>query len=624
MFALKNWKTISIFASPNYVIHHPTMASAPPISLSPSYLFAAIDMGTNSFKMLLVRVYPENGKFFIIDHRKEPVVLGRQASNSTTTPFAISVDSELRALDALQSFQQLLKSYGIASAQTRCVATSAVREAVNKWEFTKNLREKIGLRIDILPGEEEARLAYLGTLQFFPLYEKLVLCVDIGGGSTEFVVGKKGNVIFAASLNLGHVTLTQKFGESVEEQVSKMREYIRLVIGKSGLIENIKRFGFEVVVGSSGTIQAVEKAVFYGYSNGSCVLDHTVVVNGDGKRDWRLSKEEIRSVVKRLCGGGGGEKENGMREKLFKRRCEFIVAGAVLLEEIFEALGIEKMEVSGFALAEGVVAEVLGKVCGEGYDMNANNRRRSVLQLASRFNGKKRMIAAAQCACIANEIFEELRKCDELFDNEVAVCLDDKELEYVEAACMLHNIGIFTGKKGFHKQSCRIIMNSDHLHGYSTEETKLIALLARYHRKKLPKLDHASFKDFPKELKKKFNCLCAIIRVSVALCQHSCMYNQEIGSSDSQEVFKLTLDTILPLNEFENNTEELKKELEHFKKVFHRDLYLFPKMIPVLVPRSEDTDDVAAPSPKSWKCLALLLPWVFLVVTCLSLYSTEE
>ncbi|XP_062081874.1 uncharacterized protein LOC133788414 [Humulus lupulus] len=323
------------------------MASAPPTSLTPSSLFAAIDMGTNSFKMLVVRAYPD-GKFFIIDHRKELVVLGREASSATTTstittPFVISVHSELRALDALQKFQRVLKSYGIVYSQTRCVATAAVREAVNKWEFSKNLREKIGLRIDVLPGEEEARLAYLGTLQFFPLYDKLTLCVDIGGGSTEFVVGKQGHVIFAASLNLGHVTLTQKFGERVEK-VSKMREYIRLVIGKSGFVENIKRGGFEVAVGSSGTTQAVEKAVFYGYTNGSQVLDHAAVVNGEGKRDWRLNMEDLRSVVKRLC-GGGGEEENARREKLFKRRSEFIVAGAVLLKEIFEALGIKKMNV---------------------------------------------------------------------------------------------------------------------------------------------------------------------------------------------------------------------------------------------------------------------------------------
>lgn len=280
------------------------------------------------------------------------------------------------------------------------MATSAVREAVNKLEFSEKVMEKVGLRVEVLPGVEEARFVYLGMLQFFPLYDKLALCVDIGGGSTEFVVGKQGNVVFASSLTLGHVTLTQKFGDS-EEEVSKMREYIRLVIRKSGLVESIKRVGFDVAVGSSGTIQAVENAVFSGYLNGSNVVEDMGLVYGGGKkRDWRLNIGELRSVVERLC-FSGGEEESVRREKFFKRRSEFIVAGAVLLEEIFEALGIEEMEVSGFALSEGVIAEMLTKVYGDGYDMNANTSWRSVLQLATRFNGKKRMIAAAQCASIA-------------------------------------------------------------------------------------------------------------------------------------------------------------------------------------------------------------------------------
>ncbi|XP_024032365.1 uncharacterized protein LOC112094890, partial [Morus notabilis] len=208
------------------------------------------------------------------------------------------------------------------------------------------------------------------------------------GGSTEFVVGKGGNVVFARSLNLGHVSLSQRgFGQS------EMREYVRSVMEESGLVEDVKGFGFEVVVGSSGTIQALEKAVFDGY--GDNVGNN---VFGVGKRDWRLSRGELRAVVERLC--GEGEEESERRERFFKRRSEFIVAGAVLLEEIFEALGVEEMEVSGFALAEGVVAEILSKAC-ESCDLNANARWRSVVRLATRFDGKKRMVAAAQCAAIS-------------------------------------------------------------------------------------------------------------------------------------------------------------------------------------------------------------------------------
>lgn len=124
-------------------------------------------------------------------------------------------------------------------------------------------------------------------------FEKSVLCVDIEGGSTEFVVGKSGNVVFSCSLNLGHVSLSQReFGEC-----SGMREYIRGVMEESGLVESIKRCGFQVAVGSSGTIRTLERAVFNGYGNGGSVFEV-------GKRDWRLSSWELRGVVERLCGGG--------------------------------------------------------------------------------------------------------------------------------------------------------------------------------------------------------------------------------------------------------------------------------------------------------------------------------
>ncbi|CAB4285420.1 unnamed protein product [Prunus armeniaca] len=555
------------------------MASATTDPPTPSTLFAAIDMGTNSFKMLIVRAYP-NGKFFTIDQFKEPVVLGRDTStSSTTTPFTLSHHSQLLALEALKRFQNILKSYKINKTHVRCVATAAVREAVNNVGFLKCVREEVGLEIDVLPGEQEARLEYLGMLQFFPIYEKLVLGVDIGGGSTEFVIGKQGKVIFGASLKLGHVNLTQKFGNN-EENVAHMREHIRLVVQESGLVDKIKDCGFEVVVGSSGTIKAVEKAALYGYANVSNMLQVGNMVSfGDSKRYWKLSRGELKGVVESFCGGGEAEKIR--REKFFKMRSEFIVAGAVLLEEIFEVIGIEEMEISGYSLAEGVIAETLAKV--NDYDLNANAKWSSIVRLAMRFNSNKRMRAAAQCASIAKEFFECLRKCDdELAGNQVAASLDDKDLEYLEASCLLHNIGLSIEKKGYHKHSYSIIMNGGHLQGYSTEEVKLIALLARHHRKKLPNFGHVSFKEFPTEVKKKFRFLCAIIRISVALQQHRRIDFQQMEFSHSYEGFKLACGGVKVQNSppcileplAEDIGDDLRQELEHFKMVFHEELLL--------------------------------------------------
>ncbi|XP_021283462.1 uncharacterized protein LOC110415972 isoform X4 [Herrania umbratica] len=529
-------------------------------------LFAAIDMGTNAFKLLIVQAYSP-GKFLPILNVREPVVLGRDSASS-----AISASSQHHSLKALIEFSKILETYSIPSLHTRCVATSAVREARNKAQFIDSVAETTGLEVEVLSGEQEARFSYLGALQFLPVFDKCVLNVDIGGGSSEFAIGSRGKVDYCLSLKLGHVTLAQQdFGDEEAERVFNMREHVRKVVKESGLVEKVKNFGFEVAVGSSGTIRAIERAVHKGYGLG---FDGNEAVLRECKRDWRITRKELKSVVKRLCNGGEGEKVS--REKFFKKRSESIVAGGILIEEMFDLLGIEYMLVSGYGLREGVIADTLAKVFDDDYDLNANARFRSILQLTTGIYSKKMITSAAECASIARVIFEGLGKCKEL-DNEgvkLAVPLDDKDLEYLEAACLLHNIGLIDGKKGYHKQSYHIIMNGNHLQGYSAEEVKLIALLTRHHRKKLPKFGHASFNEFGDEAKQKFGVLCAIIRLSVVLHQNGCISYKDMSFSHSHDGFKLVLgeargQTLLPgveqrtADKFEK---ELRHELEYFKK----------------------------------------------------------
>lgn len=544
----------------------------PTVSANPTNLFASIDMGTNSFKLLTVQFNPSTGKFLHLHRLKEPVVLGRQAASA-----AAAVDSQLRAIEALKEFRNFLQNHEIHRHRT--VATAAVREAGNQAEFLRRVRDEVGFEVEVLSGEEEARLIYLGALQFLPIYEKTALVIDIGGGSTEFLLGQKGKVIFGTSVKLGHVNLTQKFVN--HNEILQMRSHIRSILRQCGIVEKIKHHGFEIAVGSSGTVQSIEKAIFSGFSRN--VVSNDGALCGDLGRDWRFSREELRILVERLCGGGGEAIERARRDRFFKRRSEFIVAGAVLLDEIFAMLDIEEMEVSGYALGEGVVAEMLLQVC-DNYDFNANARWGSVVRLATRFLGKKKMGTASQCANITKVIFEGLRKCDTLAETEnrvkLPVSLNDKDFEYLEAACMLHNIGLITGEKGYHKQSCNIIMNGNHLYGYSTEEVKLIALLARHHRKKFPKPNHGSLKEFSKEVKEKFKMLCAIIRVSIAVQKHRGLNIQGMEISRSSEGFKLIVSEtkdqsllpgiVQPLAE--GDEAELRKELGHFEMVFQEKL----------------------------------------------------
>lgn len=412
-------------------------------------------------------------------------------------------------------------------------------------------------------------------LQFHPCYNRTVLTIDIGGGSTEFVVGFQGEVKLGVSLKLGHVTLTQRFVRT--NSIEAMREHIRAVVKQSGLIEKVLEYKIDVAVGSSGSIRMIEKAIFMGYS--SDLVNEIGLLEGY-RRDWKFTREELKGLVDKLC-----EEDHEVGEKVynrkgfFKTRSAFILAAVILLEEIFGLLGIKEMEVSGYALGEGVIAEKLAEFF-DGFDLNVNARWRSVLRLASRFNNKKRMTSAASCASIAQGIFNGLRKWSEIDDqrNEV-VLLDDKDLEYLEAACLLHNIGLVTGKKGYHKRSYHIIMNGEHLHGYSPEEVKLIALLTRHHRKKFLKLDHDSLSEFTDEMKHKFRVLCTIIRLSVVLKQYHSLSIQHIELSHSHEGFKLVVRDVSGSSSANNVQSipedidvELRTELEHFEKVFEQKL----------------------------------------------------
>ncbi|KAL2490422.1 Metal-dependent phosphohydrolase [Abeliophyllum distichum] len=553
----------------------PPPPAIPSVATTKNNLFASVDLGTNSFKLLIVSTDPSSGRFLTLNRIKEPVLLGLDTT-ITTASSTISATSIHRAISALLKFQQILHSHRVPSSNSRFVATSAVREASNQTQFLSAIHESLGHQVEILTGIEEASLIYLGVLQFYPVLNSTVLTIDIGGGSTEFTVGFKGNVLFSTSLKLGHVTLTQNF-----TQIMIMREHIRKEIEISDLFKKIKEFKIDVVIGSSGTIKAIEKAVCKGYA--SIVDENVQVFEEFYKREWRFSREELKGLVERLCEEEREIEGRGRREGFFKSRAGFILAGTILLDEIFERLEIQEMEVSGYALGEGVITETLGRVF-EGFDLNANARWRSVVRLASRFNNKKRMKAAAICVGIAREIFQGLRKLNELRDNgdndsdEGLVPLDEADLEYLEAACLLHNIGLCTGKKGYHKQSFRVIMNGNHLHGYNDKEVELIALLVRHHRKKFPKPN--SPEGSTAEVKQKFRILCTIIRVSAALQPCLPIDCQNMEFIHSPEGFELVLNEAryepLPHNVMQPLAGDInslvEKELEHFRMVFKKKL----------------------------------------------------
>jgi exopolyphosphatase/guanosine-5'-triphosphate,3'-diphosphate pyrophosphatase len=184
---------------------------------------AAIDIGTNSFHLIITEVETDTGNFKILGREREIVRLGSSSSDMKY----LSRDAANRGIKTLKRFKALADAAG---AQVRAVATSALREALNQDEFISQVRDEIGIKIEIASGYEEARFIYLGVLQSLPVFDNTVLLIDIGGGSTEFLVGQKRGILYDNSLKLGAIRLTQRFfpdGKYDNSAVKDCRKFIR-------------------------------------------------------------------------------------------------------------------------------------------------------------------------------------------------------------------------------------------------------------------------------------------------------------------------------------------------------------------------------------------------------------
>lgn len=443
--------------------------------------FAAIDMGTNSFHMVIVRADNE-GNFEILEKVKKSVRLGSGGGDLNL----ITPDAMQRGIETLDEFVKLAQAQ---KAPVRAVATSAVREARNKNEFLKKVRKNTRLRVDVIQGHEEARLIYLGVLQAFPYFNDTVFLMDIGGGSTEYLLGKQAEPLYATSLKLGAIRLTDRFfpeGKVNDQTVDACRTFLKLNLNH--LQSEIPDLKFDHAIGCSGTIRTILEL-----ANKHCKTD----------QDDTFTFEQLNEVTELLLKAKTSDERmelTGIDDK----RADIIVGGALLLQESFLLLNINKMQVSPFALREGVV-----------YDSIVRKYRRSklqeirkstVLRLARSFlpDGP-----ASRCADFCSHIHEGLKTA-----GLIPATYSDELLVY---AALLHNIGVTIGHSAHHKHSRYIIQNAEVLMGFTREEIDMIAAIARYHRKADPTDKHDEYKVLSNHNKAILRLYAGILRVAIGL-----------------------------------------------------------------------------------------------------------
>lgn len=452
-----------------------------------SDVLAAVDIGTNSVHLVVARV--EGDRFEVLEREREMVRLGTSAGDMKW----LSADAMTRGVETLDRFRRVAAVHG---ARLRAVATSAVREAENRADFIARARAQAGVEVEVVSEFEEARLIHLGVLQAVPSFDQQMLVCDIGGGSTELVVGHQGDVLTARSLRLGAIRLTRRYfakNDLAEGSVDACRRDIRTTLAPA--VREIRRLGYQIAVGSSGTIGAVCRMIVARSRDSAPRTLNNLTV----------TRDEIDETVRRLA-KASTVKSRAKTPGLDPRRADIILAGALILEQVVAELAVEKLTFSDYALREGALLDTWRRVHGRSLHHLSDLRRRSVVHLVELMDEDP--AHSAHVARLALALF------DATTDRHG---LGDGERELLEAAALLCNVGLFVSHAGHHKHSYYVVRNSEHLTGFTDREIELIAQVARYHRKSVPRKKHPEFAALDTRDQHRVRTLAGILRVAVGL-----------------------------------------------------------------------------------------------------------
>lgn len=459
-------------------------------------ILAAIDLGTNSLHMVVVRILPALPTFTIIAREKETIRLGDRDKQTGN----LKLEVMERAINTLDRFQKVAQS--LNAEQIVAVATSAVREARNGRDFLKQVESELGLMVNLISGQEEARRIYLGVLSGMDFHNQPHMIIDIGGGSTELILGDGHDPRSLSSTKVGAVRLTSELITTdpiSNAEFQFLQAYVRGMLERP--VEDIQAHlqvgELPCLVGTAGTIESL--AIIHAKEKLGFVPSP---LNG-----YQLSLKDIRDIVNRLRKLNNVERAalSGMSD----RRSEIILAGALILQEAMTLLKVEVLTICERSLREGIIVDwmlthglIEDRLC-----FQSSVRQRSVTNIAQKY--QVNLEYSAQVAKFALDLFDQTQG---LLHN---WGLEERELLW--AAAILHNCGLFINHSAHHKHAYYLIRHGELL-GYTEAEIEVIANLARYHRQSAPKKKHENYQNLPsKKHKQMVNQLSALLRLAVAL-----------------------------------------------------------------------------------------------------------
>lgn len=520
-----------------------------PVSGSEEVRVAAIDVGSNSIHLLVAAVGP-SGEMKTLDVVKEQTRLGADlGSNSLLDSNAlVKVSNVLRRMREIAEGRKAL---------VRAVGTQALREARNGEEFCTKLAKRSGVNVEIVSGREEARLVYLGVQYGLPVHEQSALLVDIGGGSTEILLGQWGEERFSTSLKIGAVRLTELYLKKdplVPEGLLALKRYVDSRL--EPVVHEIRKVGFETAVGSSGTIKAIKMVALSLQGKPAPESFHGVVLTAEELALAKAAFLSAPTLEERLRIPG-----------LDSKRADIIVAGTMVLDAITQQAGVSNWTLSMSAIREGIVIDTLLR---QGQWLRGNPqdvRWRSVRQFALKTHVDEPH--AWHITTLAVSLFDQLQPFHGL---------KPEWREFLRCAAFLHECGRFLGFTGHHKHAHYLVRHS-HLLGFTEKELEAIAAIIRYHRKRAPKDNDDIFAHFEPGERKALVRLSAILRLSASLDRGRLGKIQELRLKVNSDSWALMLNLRGAADAF-LELYEASSEKQHFEKAFGMTLNLEVAKLP--------------------------------------------
>jgi exopolyphosphatase/guanosine-5'-triphosphate,3'-diphosphate pyrophosphatase len=456
--------------------------------LSAPQIVAAIDIGSNAMRLLVAK--NNSNKIETILTEREAVRLGADVFKDGY----IAEATIEKSVAALSRFKVVLEEAGVDSL--RAIGTSALRDAKNQADFVARIKDQVGIKIDVIDGEEEARLVYLAVSETIGFSKELDLLIDLGGGSLEATLCQAGDILFSESSQIGTVRLLKMFNADTNSP----KTFARLVRAYS------RSIGTTITQQLAG--RNISRCIGTGGNLETFLNLREKFLSGKGKF---ILREDLEHILERLL-----ELNLEQRIEQFELRADradVIVPAAIVILEILKSANIDRIEVPSVGVREGVAYELFQA----NQEQNPHFERAHLTQAAIEIGKKYRFIEAhaKNVASLALSLFEQTRALHDY---------GEEEKKLLELAALLHDIGHFVSSRSHHKHSYYLIQSAS-FPGLTKKEKLIVGLVARYHRKKFPQYSHVGYSELSEVDQNRVQRLGAILRLADGLDRD---HNQQV------------------------------------------------------------------------------------------------